>query len=139
MMDAVLLGSIEWATAREAAYAMAGKLQREVDDLGLVGKDSYSPMAWMSICCQLRVVTDGMIVMRLLGEGKTNEQITEMTGIHTGSIAAYKAWNTMYANAITTGMKKRIALRGRTSAEQDSDADFLRSCGIEISVERREQ
>jgi len=46
------------------------------------------------------VVTDGMTVMRLLAEGKTNAQITEATGIPVGSIAAYKAWNTMYAEAL---------------------------------------
>ena len=124
MMDAVLVGSIEWATARRAAIEMAAKLQSEVDGLNMQGKDAYSPMAWLNICRQLRVVTDGMIVMRLLAEGKSNAQITEATGIPVGSIAAYKAW------------KRHITLKGRNDAERQADADFFRSCGIAIDVQQ---
>jgi uncharacterized protein YerC len=135
ILDAVLEGNIEWATAREAAYRMANHLQNEVDNLTEVSKDAYSPMAWISICRQLRIVTDGMTVMRLVGEGKTNEQITNETGIVVGSIAAYKAWNTMYRAFIEKGLRKRVALKGRTDTERSADAEFLRSCGIAIAVE----
>ena len=41
IMDAVLVGSIEWATARKAAIEMAAKLQYEVDGLNMQGKDAY--------------------------------------------------------------------------------------------------
>jgi len=36
------------------------------------------------------------LTMMMLAEGKTNEQIMQDAGIQSGSIAAYKAWNTMY-------------------------------------------
>jgi hypothetical protein len=136
IMDAVLVGSIEWATARRAAIGMAAKLQCEVDGLNMQGKDAYSPMAWLNICRHLRVVTDGMTVMRLLAEGKSNAQITEATGIPVGSIAAYKAWNTMYAEALMAGVKRHITLKGRNDAERQADADFFRSCDIAIDVQQ---
>ena len=136
IIDAVLVGSIEWATARRAAIEMAAKLQCEVDGLNMQGKDAYSPMAWLNICRHLRVVTDGMTVMRLLAEGKSNAQITEATGIPVGSIAAYKAWNTMYAEALMAGVKRHITLKGRNDAERQADADFFRSCGIAIDVQQ---
>ena len=135
-MDAVLLGSIEWAIARKAAFEMATKLQYEVDGLNMQDKDAYSPMAWLNICRHLRVVTDGMTVMRLLAEGKTNAQITEATGIPVGSIAAYKAWNTMYAEALIAGVKRHVTLKGRNDAERQADAGFLRSCGIAFDVQQ---
>jgi uncharacterized protein YerC len=136
MMDAVLVGSVEWAQARNAAVEMTAKLRGEVDELDslLALKDAYSPIAWLNVCTQLRVVTDGMIVMRKLAEGKSNHQITAETGIPSGSIAAYKAWNTMYARAVRIGVSKRIKIKGRTAAEQAADIAFLRSCGIAFDL-----
>ena len=135
-MDAVLLGSIEWDQARAAAFDLTRKLGGEVAELKslLQMQDAYSPIAWMSICRQLQVVTDGMTVMRLLAEGKTSEQITQETGIFPGSIAAYKAWNTMYSRSVSQSAERRITLRGRNEAEQRRDADFLRSCGISLDL-----
>ena len=139
MMDAVLSGSVEWAQARKAAFEMTAKLQGEVDELQSILKmqDAYSPVAWLNVCQQLRVVTDGMIVMRMLAEGGTTRQITAETGILPGSIAAYKAWNTMYAASIKRGVHKRIKIKGRTEAEQAADIEFLRACGITFDLQPR--
>jgi uncharacterized protein YerC len=137
ILDAVLTGSIEWEKAREAAYNMTRNLQGEVNEI-FEQKDSYSPIAWINICRQLKIVTDGMIVMRMVAEGKTNKQITESTGIFTGSIAAYKAWNTMYSRSIAKQQARRVALKGRNDKEKEKDAEFLRSCGIAIDVQRGE-
>jgi hypothetical protein len=131
-MDAVVVGSVEWQTAREAAFRMAAVLHGEISALTEAEeiKDAYSPVAWTNICRQLRVVTDGMVTMRLLAEGKTNETITEETGIPNGSIAAYKAWNTMYSRQIN----RTIRLRMEKDRVRQADLDFLRSIGISVSV-----
>ena len=138
-MDAVLLGSIEWSQARKAAIEMGRRLNGEVADLETLvqTKDAYSPMAWLNICRQLRIVTDGMITMRMLLEGKTPEQISSDTGILKSSIAAYKAWNTMYREHRDRHIGERIELKGRNEAEQRSDAQFLRSCGIGLDLVQR--
>jgi len=141
MMDAVLVGSIEWDSARKAAFDMANGLRGEIAALEAMEsgiKDAYSPIAWLNICRQLRVVTDGMIVMRMLADGKSNQEVTAATGILPGSIAAYKAWNTMYAASVQLTAKKRIVkLKGRNAIEQSHDAEFLRSCGIAFSLQPR--
>ncbi len=141
MMDAVLVGSVEWTKARAAAIEMTAKLQGEVEELQSLLKmqDAYSPVAWLNVCQQLRVVTDGMIVMRMLAEGKSSGQITTETGILPGSIAAYKAWNTMYADSIKRGIHKRIKIKGRTEAEQAADIAFLRTCGISFDLQPRSE
>lgn len=131
-MDAVVVGSVEWETARTAAYRMAEALYGEISALtdAEAIKDAYSPTAWMNICRQLRVVTDGMITMRLVADGKTNEAITKETGIAITSIAAYKAWNTMYGRQIN----RRIRLRMEKDRVRQADLDFLRSIGITVNV-----
>jgi hypothetical protein len=141
MMDAVLRGSVEWAQARKAAMDMTAKLQGEVDELQSILKmqDAYSPIAWLNVCQQLRVVTDGMIVMRMLAKGETTKRITAETGILSGSIAAYKAWNTMYAASIKRGVHKRIKIKGRTEAEQAADIAFLRACGITFDLQPHDE
>lgn len=140
MMDAVLEGSIDWTRARDAAIAMTRSLRGEIDDLQKVMeiKDAYSPIAWLNVCQQLRVVTDGMIVMRMLAEGKAAAQITAETGILPGSIAAYKAWNTMYLRGISSQATRTIKLKGRTEAEQLRDIEFLRACGIAFDLTPRQ-
>lgn len=132
-MDAVVVGSVEWQTAREAAYRMAAALNGEISALTEAEeiKDAYSPVAWANICRQLRVVTDGMITMRMLAEGKSNEAITEETGIGNGSIAAYKAWNTMYARLVN----HKIRLRVENDKVRQADLDFLQSIGITARVQ----
>jgi hypothetical protein len=137
-MDAVLVGSVDWEQARTAAYDMIRKLNGEIADLSTITeiKDAYSPMAWLGICQQLRIVTDGMATMRLLTTGHSSAEIHNVTGIASGSIAAYKAWNTMYAQSIQTYAAKRIRIKGRTQAEKDADIAFLRSCGIAFTVEQ---
>lgn len=139
-MDAVLHGSVEWSEARLAAYKMLNKLSGEVADLQSLTEvsDAYSPIAWLAICRHLRTVTDGMTVMRLLAQGKTPEQIAKETGISTGSIAAYKAWNTMYKAGIKRGAERAIRIKGRTAAEQRADIEFLRACGIGFEVVERD-
>jgi|SRR6185437_6217310 len=141
MMDAVLAGSIDWTRAREAAIAMTRSLRGEIDDLERVMEiqDAYSPIAWLNVCQQLRVVTDGMVVMRKLAEGKAAIQITAETGILPGSIAAYKAWNTMYLRAVNAQATRSIRLKGRTEAEQQRDIEFLRACGIAFDLTAREE
>jgi len=140
IMDAILVGSVDWKKARSAAIQMTRSLDGEVADLEalLKDKDAYSPMAWLNICQQLRIVTDGMTVMRMLAEGKTPKQIANETGIRPGSIAAYQAWNTMYRNDRDKYIGKKIALKGRSEAEKRADAEFLRSCGIDLDVVVRE-
>ena len=133
LMDAVLEGSIDWERARKAAFGMAAQLTSEVANLDNI-KDAYSPMAWISICRQLRVVTDGMTTMRMIAEGKDNATISQQAQITIGSIAAYKAWNTMYLKMLKQGIQRKVAIKGRTEREQNLDAEFLRSCGIEFSL-----
>ncbi|MGD1108410.1 MAG: LuxR C-terminal-related transcriptional regulator [Terracidiphilus sp.] len=88
---------VSWANALMTLIEMAPTLQHEVDGLDMHFKDAYSLAAWRNVCRHLRGVADGMTVMRLLAEGKSNAQIAEATGISTLSIGAYKAWDTMYA------------------------------------------
>lgn len=139
-LDAVLVGSIEWSRARTAAIDMLESLSGEVAQLQRLAstKDAYSPIAWLNICRQLRIVTDGMIAMRMLSEGKTTAQICTETGILPGSVKAYKAWNTMYQQSISRNIQRRIALRGRTEAQQKADAKFLRACGIALDLTPRD-
>ena len=92
----------------------------------------------LQIACNT-VVTDGMVVMRMLAEGKTNRQITAEAGILSGSIAAYKAWNTMYAASIKRGVHKRIKIKGRIEAEQAADIAFLRACGIAFEMQPHDE
>lgn len=136
IMDVVVVGSVEWAQARKAAYEMASVLSKEVSALNEVPqiKDAYSPVAWVNICRQLRVVTDGMITMRLLAENKTNKQIYEEAGIDPASVAAYKAWNTMYARNIEQGIKRKITIKAKTHAILQADIDWLHSIGISVSI-----
>lgn len=140
MIDAVLVGSIDWAKARNAAIEMTAKLRGEVDGLQslLAIQDAYSPVAWLNVCQQLRIVTDGMCVMRMLAQGKESRQIAAETGISSGSIAAYKAWNIMYTESIKRGVLKRIKIKGRTAAEQAAAIAFLRMCGIAFDVQSHE-
>jgi uncharacterized protein YerC len=133
LMDALLLGNVDWEKARKAAYEMASQLTSEVANLDNL-KDAYSPMAWINICRQLRVVTDGMTTMRLIAEGKNNATISTEAHVTVGSIAAYKAWNTMYLRMLNAGIQRRVPIKGRTKQEKNLDADFLRSCGIEFDV-----
>lgn len=86
-----------WANALMTLIELAPTLKDEVDNHDMQFKDAYSLGAWSSVCRHLRFVANGMTVMRLLAEGKSNAQISEATGISTLSIVAYKAWNTMYA------------------------------------------
>lgn len=85
------------------------------------------------------MATNGIITMRMVSEGKTNEEITAQTGISSSSIGAYKAWNTMYTASINQEVSRRVALKGRNEIEQNADAEFLRSCGITFSVEARNE
>jgi hypothetical protein len=133
LMDALLLGNVDWEKARKAAFKMASQLTSEVANLDNL-KDAYSPMAWINICRQLRVVTDGMTTMRLIAENKDNATISTEANVTVGSIAAYKAWNTMYLKMLNSGIQRRVAIKGRTKQEKNLDAEFLRSCGIKFDV-----
>ena len=141
VMDATLVGSVEWEQARKAALDMSRMLSGEVTALSTATeiKDAYSPSAWINVCPQLRVVTDGMIVMRLLAEGKTNAQIARETGIDQGSIAAYKAWNTMYTRDIQRGIERRIKIRSKNDQIMQADIEWLRSIGITVDTPEVEQ
>jgi hypothetical protein len=57
------------------------------------------------------------------------------TGILPGSIAAFKAWNTMYVDATRRGVQQHIRIKGRTQAEQNADIEFLRACGIAFDLQ----
>ena len=89
--------TVPWANALMTLIELAPTFQREVDNLDMQFKDAYSLGAWRSVCHHLRAVANGMTVMRLLAEGKSNAQITATTGIPAICIGRYKAWNTMYA------------------------------------------
>lgn len=136
VLDVVLLGNVEWSQARAAAFDLLQKLSGEIVDLNKLAatKDAYSPVAWMNICRQLQIVTDGMIVMRMLTAGKSPNEIALETGIAHGSISAYKAWNTMYTRALRANAERRVAVKGHTKAEREADIAFLRSCGIALDV-----
>ena len=135
-LDAVVEGGIAWDRAGVAAWMMADQIRGEIKDLEnlLTVKDAYSPVAWVALCQHLRTAVHGMMVMRRLALGQTNDQIIAETGISNGSIAAYKAWNTMYLRHITAKAERRIRIKGRTEAERNADIEFLRSCGITFSV-----
>lgn len=124
---------MDWEKAQKAAYKTASQLTSEVANIDNL-KDAYSPMAWINICRQLRVVTDGMTTMRLIAEGKNNATISLEANVTVGSIAAYKAWNAMYLKMLNAGIQRRVAIKGRTTQEKNLDAEFLRSCGVEFDV-----
>jgi hypothetical protein len=90
------MDGVEWTTTLLNLIKSAPKVQHDVDGLNVQFTDAYSLMAWRSICRHLRAVAHGMTVMRLVADGKSNAHITEATGIPVLSVAAYKAWNTMY-------------------------------------------
>jgi hypothetical protein len=103
------INGVQWATALMTLIKLAPILQNEVDGLNMQFKDAYSLMAWRNICRHLRGVANGMTVMRLLAEGKSNTQISEVTSIPVLSITAYKGWNTLYAESLRAGVKRQEA------------------------------
>jgi hypothetical protein len=121
---------VEWQKAREAADHLTGMLADEVSYLtdGDKLKNVYSPIAWIRLCRAISTLTAGMAVMRLVFEGKTNEEIQQTTGLPRTIIAAYKAWNTMYSR----GVKKVLAANGKTEEQRKRDLEFLASIGVKL-------
>jgi uncharacterized protein YerC len=121
---------VEWDTAREAAERLMEMLVDEVGYLTHGGnlKNVYSPIAWIRLCRAISTLTNGMSVMRLVSEGKSNEEIARITGLPNMTIAAYKAWNTMYAR----GVEKALAAKGKTEEQRKRDVEFLFSIGVTL-------
>jgi hypothetical protein len=103
-------------------------------------KNAYSPSAWIRLSLILRSVTRGMAIIRMHASGKSQAEIEAATGCTSTEIAAYKAWNTMYASGL--GLKIQppvVGKNGKVSkkrqAKYDSDIAFLKSCGIAFEEE----
>jgi hypothetical protein len=122
--------TVEWKKARDAAERLTGMLADEVSYLtdGDKLKNVYSPIAWIRLCRAIATLTAGMAVMRLVFEGKTNDDIQQMTGLPRTIIAAYKAWNTMYSRAV----RKVLAAKGKTEEQRKRDLEFLASNGVKL-------
>lgn len=122
--------TIEWSRAGEAAHKLQAALASEISYLtdGINLRNVYSPIAWIRTCRAIRTVTDGMICMRLAAQGKSSHEIHRETGIARGSIAAYRAWNTMYADA----MERSLAARGKTEKQRQADLEFLQEIGVQL-------
>lgn len=121
---------VEWEKARNAADRLTGVLADEVLYLtdGDKLKNVYSPIAWIRLCRAISTLTAGMAVMRLVFEGKTNEEIQQTTGLPRTTIAAYKAWNTMYSR----GVEKVLAANGKSEEQRKRDLEFLASIGVKL-------
>jgi hypothetical protein len=121
---------VEWATARTAARRLEGILTDEITYLteGNKLQNVYSPIAWVRLCRTISTLTAGMVSMRMTFEGKSTPEIAAATGIRSGSIAAFKAWNTMYARDV----QKMLAAKGKTEEQRNRDLEFLNSIGVTI-------
>ena len=121
---------MEWERARQAANRMEEMLADEISYLTHGGKlkNVYSPVAWIRLCRTIRTLTSGMVVMRLTFEDKSNDEICQITGLTGQTVAAYKAWNTMYARDI----QKMLAVRGKTEVQRKRDLEFLTSIGVSL-------
>ena len=120
--------TVEWDKAKKAAAKLELMLSDEIAYLtqGNKLRNVYSPIAWVRLCRTMATLTAGMACNRLAAEGKTNQEIREATGVSVGSIAAFKAWNTMY----TRDVEKLLAVKGKTEVQRERDLDFLSSIGV---------
>jgi len=121
---------VEWDKARDAADHLTKVLSDEVSYLtdGDKLRNVYSPIAWIRLCRTISTLTAGMAVMRLVSEGKTNDEIRQATGLPQTTVAAYKAWNTMYSR----GVEKALAATGKTEEQRKRDLEFLASIGVKL-------
>ena len=94
-------------------------------------RDAYSPITWLKLCRYIQHATDGLTSVRLATEGHDTKTISEMTGIHPGRIAAFKAWNTMWLRAV----RHELTIKWRKAEERIADITFLRSIGISVGDE----
>jgi hypothetical protein len=106
--------AVEWATALMNLIKLAPTLQHDVEGINMQFTSAYSMMSWRSVCRHLRCFANGMNVMQMLAEGKSNAEITAATGIPALSIAAYKGCNT--ASAGRCGVNELIELSNNINA-----------------------
>lgn len=92
----------DWEAAEQAAIRLSKLLSREVGHLrrrhGF--RNAYLPFAFLRFNRLITTLDSGMECMRMVFEGHTNYEIQQSTGLSIGTIAAYKAWNTMYSRNI---------------------------------------
>ena len=105
----------DWKAAREAAVKLARLLTEGAEQRGQNHSfsNAYLPIAFFRCRKLINTLNSGMECVRLVFEGKSNAEIKDATGLSTGTVAAYKAWNTMYSRRIM------LALKATTLRQQD--------------------
>jgi hypothetical protein len=103
----------DWKAAREAAVKLARLLTEGAEQRGQNHSfsNAYLPIAFFRCRKLINTLTSGMECVRLVFEGKSNAEIKDATGLSTGTIAAYKAWNTMYSQNIKLAIRVKAAMR----------------------------
>jgi hypothetical protein len=112
----------DWEAAEQAAIRLSNLLSREVGYLRTHHgfRNAYLPFAFLRFNRLITTLDSGMECMRMVFEGKTNYEIQQSTGLSVATIAAYKAWNTMYSRNIhlllasKANSKRRSAKRPRS-------------------------
>jgi|HubBroStandDraft_5_1064220.scaffolds.fasta_scaffold964179_1 hypothetical protein len=104
-----------WKAAQQAAVELIRVLSLGVEQLRqpYCLSNAYLPVAFLRYRTVINTLTAGMECMRLVCEGRSNWEIRKATGLSIGTIAAYKAWNTMYSRRIM------LALKATTLRQQD--------------------
>jgi hypothetical protein len=121
---------VEWALGERAFLELSKVLSDEIAYLtsDVEIRNAYSPIAWARLCMGIRHLTQGMATIRLHCDGKTNEEIQNITGVARPRIAAFKAWNTQYKKSV----HRALTIRGRNKAQRDADLAFLKSIGVSV-------
>jgi len=103
-------------------------------------QNAYSPAAWIRHFMIQRSVIRGMAINRMVAAGKTMAEIQAETNCTTSEIAAYKAWNTMYAKSFGLSIQppkpgKNGKVSKKRQTKNEADMAFLKSCGIQVEEE----
>jgi hypothetical protein len=121
---------VEWKAAQKATHRLQRMLADEIAYLIEDNKrqNAYSLFAWVRLCRAISTLTSGMACMRLTFEGRNNAEIEAATGLRSNSIAAYKAWNTMYA----CDAEKMLFPWWWDDERLSRETEFLRSMGVTL-------
>jgi uncharacterized protein YerC len=112
----------DWKAAREAAVKLAKLLTEGAEQRGQNHSfsNAYLPIAFFRCRKLINTLNSGMECVRLVFEGKSNAEIRDATGLSTGTIAAYKAWNTMHSRRIMLALKATTSSQQRDRSKQQS-------------------
>jgi hypothetical protein len=119
---------VEWEAAQKATHRLQRMLADEITYLieDKKGENAYPLSAWVRLCRTISTLTAGMACVRLTREGRNNTEIAAVTGLHNNSIAAYKAWNTIYG----CDAEKTLLPLWWDDERRNREIEFLRSIGM---------